>query len=137
MNKVILQGRLTADPDNRTGANDTVICRFTVAVDHYNAREGEKSAIFVPCIMFGQRADVFGHYTHKGDRVLIEGRIDVSNYEDEMGTEGHSQTLLRSNLTSFITRKFHLQKKRKRSQRKNIIKGIDIYHKSCYNIVAL
>ena len=85
MNKVILQGRLTADPDNRTGANDTVICRFTVAVDHYNAREGEKSAIFVPCIMFGQRADVFGHYTHKGDRVLIEGRIDVSNYEDENG----------------------------------------------------
>lgn len=85
MNKVILQGRLTADPSNRTGANDTVICRFTVAVDHYNAREGEKSAIFVPCIMFGQRADVFGHYTHKGDRVLIEGRIDVSNYEDENG----------------------------------------------------
>lgn len=85
MNKVILQGRLTADPDNRTGANDTVICRFTVAVDHYNARGGEKSAIFVPCIMFGQRADVFGHYTHKGDRVLIEGRIDVSNYEDEEG----------------------------------------------------
>ena len=85
MNKVILQGRLTADPDNRTGANNTVICRFTVAVDHYNAREGEKSAIFVPCIMFGQRADVFGHYTHKGDRVLIEGRIDISHYEDEEG----------------------------------------------------
>ena len=85
MNKVILQGRLVADPENRTGANDTVICRFTVAVDHYNAREGEKSAIFVPCIMFGQRADVFGHYTHKGDRVLIEGRIDITHYENEDG----------------------------------------------------
>lgn len=86
MNKVILQGRLVADPDNRTGANDTVICRFTIAVDHYNARDNEKTAIFVPCIMFGQRADVFGHYTHKGDRVLIEGRIDISHYEDEDGS---------------------------------------------------
>ena len=89
MNKVILMGRLTRDPEIRysQSENSTAVARFTLAVDRRFKRDGanEQSADFISCVTFGKSAEFAQKYLHKGMRIVIGGRISTSSYKDKDG----------------------------------------------------
>ena len=88
MNKVVLAGRLTADPDIRHtgGAEDLAVARYRLAVDRRVARNnGEQTADFINCVAFGKRAEFAEKYLHKGIKIMISGRIQTGSYKDKEG----------------------------------------------------
>ena len=87
MNKVILMGRLTRDPEVRysQGASQTAVARFSVAVDRRFKREGEPDADFFNCTAFGKQAEFIERYLHKGVKVVLSGRIQNDNYTNKDG----------------------------------------------------
>lgn len=82
MNKVILMGRLTRDPDIRhsAGENSTAVARYTLAVDRRYKRDGEAGADFISCVAFGRSAEFAEKYFHQGLKVVITGRIQTGSY---------------------------------------------------------
>ena len=88
MNKTILIGRLTKDPEVRfTPGNGTAVCNFTLAVDNYNSKTGEHGADFIPIVVWGKMAEACGNYLHKGSQVAIDGRISTRSYDAKDGTK--------------------------------------------------
>lgn len=87
MNKVILMGRLTRDPEVRysQGTSQTSVARFSVAVDRRFKREGEPDADFFNCTCFGKQAEFVERYLHKGTKVVLCGRIQNDNYTNKDG----------------------------------------------------
>lgn len=88
MNKVILMGRLTRDPETRYTADNLVISRYTLAVDRRQSKEAKgPTADFVSCIAFGKSGEFAEKYFHKGIKIVVEGRIATGSYEKEDGTK--------------------------------------------------
>ena len=88
MNKVILMGRLTRDPDVRysNGEQATAVARFTLAVDRRVARrDGEQTADFIGCVAFGRTAEFVEKYFRQGMRMVISGRIQTGSYTNREG----------------------------------------------------
>ena len=87
MNKVILVGRLTRDPEVRysQGENTTAIARYTLAVDRRFKRDGEPTADFINCVVFGKSAEFAEKYFRQGLRVAISGRITTGSYTNKDG----------------------------------------------------
>lgn len=87
MNKIILIGRLTRDPEIRysTNNNNTAIARYTLAVNRPFRKNGEQQADFLPCIAFGKTAGFAEKYLAKGMRVAVEGRIQTGSYTNQEG----------------------------------------------------
>ena len=84
MNKVILVGRLTADPELRQTQSGISSCRFTVAVDRrfVDKQSGERQADFITCIAWRQQAEFVSRYFNKGKMILVEGSLRNNNYQD-------------------------------------------------------
>ena len=91
MNKVILMGRLTRDPDVRysAGENSTAVARYTLAVDRRFARRDEnnsgQSADFIGCVAFGKSAEFAEKYLHQGTKIVVTGRIQTGSYTNRDG----------------------------------------------------
>ena len=87
MNKIILIGRLTRDPEIRYSTNDnnTAIARYTLAVNRPFRKNGEQQADFLPCIALGKTAEFAEKYLAKGMRVAVEGRIQTGSYTNQEG----------------------------------------------------
>ncbi len=87
MNKVILMGRLTRDPEVRysAGENSTAIGRFSIAVDRRFKRNGDADADFFNCTAFGKQAEFVEKYLKKGTKVLLTGRIQNDTYTNRDG----------------------------------------------------
>lgn len=87
MNKTILMGRLTRDPEIRTAAGEsgTVIARFTLAVNRRFRRDGEASADFINCVAFGKTAEFIEKYINKGRQICVSGRIQTGSYTNRDG----------------------------------------------------
>ena len=89
MNKVILMGRLTRDPEVRysQGENSTAIARYTLAVDRRFRRnnDGEQSADFIGCVAFGRSAEFAEKYFRQGLKVIVTGRIQTGSYTNKEG----------------------------------------------------
>ena len=85
MNKAILVGRLTRDPEVRysQGENTTAVARYTIAVERRFKRDGEPTADFIPCVVFGRSAEFVEQYFRQGMRVAISGRIQTGNYTNK------------------------------------------------------
>ena len=99
MNKVILLGRLARDPDvRRTQGNEPMaVCRFSVAVERpYSSKrkESDATADFINCVCFGKRGESIGQYFHKGNRIAITGRLQVSNWQDNNGQKRYSTDVI-------------------------------------------
>lgn len=87
MNKVVLVGRLTKDPEVRYSQGDkaTAVARYTVACDRRFKRDGEPTADFIPCVAFGRQGEFAERYFRKGMRVSVSGRIQTGSYENNEG----------------------------------------------------
>lgn len=87
MNKVILMGRLTRDPDVRytQGEEPMAIARFTLAVDRRGKRDGEASADFPSCVCFRRTAEFIEKYAHQGTKLVVAGRIQTGSYTNRDG----------------------------------------------------
>jgi single-strand DNA-binding protein len=83
MNKVILLGRLTRDPEIRysAGAESKAVAKFSLAVNRAYKKEGEQSADFINIVAFGKNAEFAEKYFRKGQQILIEGRWQTGSYE--------------------------------------------------------
>ena len=89
MNKVILMGRLTRDPEVRysQGENSLAIARFTLAVDRRFKRDGEASADFINCVAFGRQAEHTERFYRQGLKVVVTGRIQTGSYTNKDGVK--------------------------------------------------
>ena len=89
MNKVILMGRLTRDPEVRysAGENSMAIARYTLAVDRRFKREGEATADFISCVAFGRAAEFAERYFRQGIRIVVSGRIQTGSYTNRDGNK--------------------------------------------------
>ncbi|MDY2738930.1 MAG: single-stranded DNA-binding protein [Acidaminococcus sp.] len=82
MNKIILLGRLTKDPEIRKTPTDKSVCTFTLAVDRpFSGRDGKREADFISIVTWNRTADLAFEYLTKGKRALVEGRLQIRSYE--------------------------------------------------------
>lgn len=103
MNKVVLLGRLTRDPEVRYTANQKVVATLTLAVDR-PFTSGVKEADFIPVVVWGKAAELVGNSCVKGHRLLVEGRIQIRNYDGKDGQK-HWITEVISERVEFIEKK--------------------------------
>lgn len=83
MNKTILIGRLTSDPELRQSQSGTASCRFTVAVNRkFKNQNGEYDADFISCVAFKQTAEFISRYFSKGKMIALEGTLRTGSYQD-------------------------------------------------------
>ena len=97
MNKVILMGRLTRDPEVRysQGEQATAIARYTVAVDRRFRRDGDsQSADFIGCVAFGRQAEFAEKYLRKGIKIALTGRIQTGSYTNKDGQKVYTTDVI-------------------------------------------
>lgn len=105
MNKIILLGRLVRDPEVRYTQTGKVVCQFTVAVDRpFASQEGQREADFIPVVIWGKQAETCGNSLTKGQRVLVEGRLQIRNYDAKDGTKRYVTEVIADHF-EFIERK--------------------------------
>lgn len=85
MNVAIILGRLTRDPAIKTSQSGMTITRFTLAVNRLNKKGKNQEADFISCVAFGKTAEAIGNYVFKGQRLLVEGRIQTGSYTSKNG----------------------------------------------------
>jgi len=86
INRTVLVGRLTRDPELRTTNNGTAVAQFTLAVNRqFTNAQGERDADFVNCVIWRKGAEALAQYTHKGSLIGVDGRIQTRTYEDKDG----------------------------------------------------
>lgn len=96
MNKVMLIGRLTRDPEVRYSQNDTAIARYTLAVDRMT-RNAEQSADFIRCVAFNKSAEFAETYLHKGIKIAVTGRIQTGSYTNQDGQKVYTTDVVVEN----------------------------------------
>lgn len=96
MNKVILMGRLTRDPEVRysQGENRMAVARYTLAVDRRGRREGEQSADFISCKAFGKAGEWAEKWLRKGIKIAITGRIQTGSYTNNEGQKVYTTDVI-------------------------------------------
>ena len=85
INRVVLVGRLTRDPELRRTNSGTSVASFTIAVDNRVRSGGERSASFIPCTVWNQAADNMAKFTRKGSLIGVEGRLNQRTYDAKDG----------------------------------------------------
>ena len=85
INRVVLVGRLTRDPELRKPTNDFSVTNFTVACDNRFSKQEENKTSFINCVVFNKSAEFLSNYGKKGSLVGVEGRIQTRSYDDREG----------------------------------------------------
>lgn len=102
MNKAILMGRLTRDPEIRysQGENTAAFAKFTLAVDRRFRKEGnsDQTADFISCVAFGKTAKFMEKYTHQGTKLVVEGRIQTGSYTNKDGNKVYTTDVVVENM---------------------------------------
>lgn len=97
MNKVILMGRLTREPDIRysqTADSSMAVARFTLAVDRRVKKQEDKTADFISCVCFGKTAEFAEKYLQRGTKVIVTGRIQTGSYTNKEGYKVYTTDVL-------------------------------------------
>ena len=101
MNKVILMGRLTRDPEVRysqSGDGQLAIARYTIAVDRRFRRDGDQqTADFISCVAFGRQGEFAEKYLYQGTKILVEGRIQTGSYTNKDGNKVYTTEVVVEN----------------------------------------
>lgn len=86
INRVVLVGRLTRDPDLKSTGSGVSVATFSLAVNRqFTNNQGEREADFINCVLWRKGAEIFSQYTHKGSLVGVEGRLQTRSYEKDNG----------------------------------------------------
>ena len=105
MNKAILIGRLTKDPELRTTPTGRNVCQFAIAVNRtFTNASGEREADFINCVVWDKQAENLSKYQKKGNQIAVEGRIQTRNYDDKDGKKVYVTEILATNI-SFLDSK--------------------------------
>lgn len=107
MNRVIMCGRLTKDPEVRytTGDNSSAIAKWSLAVDRqYKGKDGKTEADFFNCVAFGKTGEFVERYFRKGQKILLEGRLQNDHYKDRDGKTQYSEQIVVSQV-EFVEKK--------------------------------
>ena len=100
MNKVILIGRLTRDPEMRTTPSGVATTSFTIAVQrNYANAQGDREADFISCVAWRKQAENIAKYCSKGSQVAVEGRIQTRNYDAQDGTKRYVTEVIADNVS--------------------------------------
>ncbi|MBP2651573.1 MAG: ssbA [Firmicutes bacterium] len=103
MNKVILVGRLAQDPEVRYTQSGKAVASFNIAVNRFSG-QGQKEADFIPIVAWEKLAEICGNNLTKGQRVLIEGRLQIRSYEANDGQKRRVAEVIAQNM-EFLERK--------------------------------
>ena len=100
MNKVILMGRLTRDPEIRysQGERSTAVARYSLAVNRTFKRDGDPDADFINCVAFGKQAEFAEKYLRKGTKMAITGRIQTGSYTNKEGVKVYTTDIVVENI---------------------------------------
>ena len=91
MNTITLLGRLTKNPEARYTSTGKAVTLFTLAVNRpYSNPDGQREADFINCQAWGKTAEVVGNHVSKGDRLLVEGRLQIRSYTDKEGVKRYA-----------------------------------------------
>ena len=105
MNKAIISGSLTRDPDVRYTTTGKVVCQFTLAVDRpFTNQDGRKEADFINIVVWGKIAELCGNSLAKGHRALVEGRLQFRSYDGKDGAKRYVTEVV-ANSVEFLERK--------------------------------
>ena len=101
LNRVILMGRLCADPEFRQTPSGTAVCRIRIAVDrqYANKQTGEREADFINITCWRQQAEFASRYFHKGSMIIVEGSLRNNNYTDQNGVKHYSMEVQADNIS--------------------------------------
>lgn len=100
MNKVILIGRLTKDPELKTTASGIASTNFSIAVQrNFTNQNGEREADFINCVAWRKQAENIAKYCNKGSQVAVDGRIQVRSYDGQDGTKKYVTEVVADNVT--------------------------------------
>ena len=100
MNKVILIGRLTRDPELRTTPNNLSVATFSIAVSRpFNSQNGAPEADFINCVVWRKQAENLAKYCRKGSQIAVEGRIQTRNYTAQDGSRRYVTEVMCDNIT--------------------------------------
>lgn len=106
MNKVILVGRLTRDPDIKNTTSGKSVASFTLAVDRrFKNKDGQKEADFVPIVVWGKQAEFAGQYLSKGSQIGVSGRLQVRSYDAQDGQRRYVTEVVADEITFINTGK--------------------------------
>ena len=83
LNRVVLIGRLTRDPEMRITPNGVSVCNFTLAVDRAFAKEGQQQTDFIMCQVWNKQAESCAKYLSKGKLAAVDGRLNIDTYEKD------------------------------------------------------
>jgi single-strand DNA-binding protein len=98
MNKVIMMGRLTRDPEVRYSNEGSAVSKFSLAVDRRYKREGQPDADFFNCVAFGKTAEFTEKYLKKGTKVVLEGELQNNNYTNKEGQKVYGMQIVVNSL---------------------------------------
>ena len=105
MNRIFLLGRLVRDPEVRVTPTERTVCTFTLAVDRpFTAKSGQREADFINIVTWNKTAELCGNSLLKGQRALVEGRLQIRSYDDKDGNR-HWVTEVIADRVEFIERK--------------------------------
>jgi single-strand DNA-binding protein len=106
LNRVILTGRLTKDPEIKYTASGVAVTRFTLAVDRaFSNKQGEKETDFVNIVVWRKQAENVANYTKKGSLVGVDGRIQTGSYEGQDGKRVYTTEVVAESVQFLDTRK--------------------------------
>ncbi|MGX5376965.1 single-stranded DNA-binding protein [Ligilactobacillus sp. LYQ135] len=117
INRVVLVGRLTKDPDLRYTQSGTAVASFTLAVDRsFTNQNGQREADFINCVLWRKAAENFANFTHKGSMVAVEGRLQTRSYENQQGARVYVTEVVVDNFSLLETKAQSEQYRREHPQ---------------------
>nr|DAW16595.1 MAG TPA: Single strand binding protein [Caudoviricetes sp.] len=109
MNLIVLTGRLTKEPEVRYTQSGKTVCSFSIAVDRpFSGQDGKREADFFNCMLWGKQGETFGNTVHKGHKILVEGRVQISSYQAKDGSKRQSTDVV-CNRFEYLERKENQQ----------------------------
>ena len=99
INKVILMGRLCADPELRNTQSGIAVCRFRIAVNRQYSKNSEKKADFINIVSWRQQAEFVSRYFRKGSMIIVEGKLQNADYTDNNGVKHYAMDVQADNVT--------------------------------------
>ena len=112
INRVVLIGRLTANPELRYTTSNNAVTTFSIAVDrNFKNEDGNKEADFINIVAWNKKAELIHHYLKKGDRVGIVGRLQVRKYQNERGENRYVTEVVAEDIEFLNSKKSGLDEK--------------------------